>query len=271
MVTDMDSFDNAGFGDEDLFGDSGFDGSSGQQDDTFGNDLFGDDNSSNSNSMDFDSGSTGQGFNSTEQADFSGSFDSSNAGNFPEEDSGSSGTKKQAIIFIAIAVVLTLIVLIVATKITGSSKGSTSTTTDTVSTTSNRQSTNVDGLMSSNTTSKTNEKQTNNNSDSVNYVKDENEYNWIAITDSEDIQFKSEYTDLTFTVTSIKHYARSVDTNNNLVVKTTLSGSISGLAGTYTLDVPYSKGVKLVVGDSFTVHVQLGTYNGKTVVGEISY
>ena len=34
---------------------------------------------------------------------------------------------------------------------------------------------------------------------------------------------------MTFTVTSVKHYARSVDANNNLVIKTTIQGSISGL------------------------------------------
>lgn len=76
---------------------------------------------------------------------------------------------------------------------------------------------------------------------------------------------------MTFTITSIEHKARAVDTNNNLVVITTLQGSISGLSGTYELDIPYNKGVELVVGNSFTVHVQLGTYNGKTVVGEIQY
>ena len=84
---------------------------------------------------------------------------------------------------------------------------------------------------------------------------------WIEITSGENVVFSADYAEMTFTITNIRHLTRVVDTNKNLVVKTTLQGSISGLSGTYELDIPYNKGVKLVVGNSFTVYVQLGSLN----------
>ena len=96
-------------------------------------------------------------------------------------------------------------------------------------------------------------------------------FNWTEIEDDAQIAYNNSYSELTFTITGIKHYARSVDVNNNLVIKTTLTGSISGLSGTYSLDIPYNKGTKLVVGNQFTVQVLLGQYNGKTVVCDIVY
>ena len=45
----------------------------------------------------------------------------------------------------------------------------------------------------------------------------------------------------------------------------------SWFTGTYTLEIPYSKGTKLHIGDSFKVKVQIGEYKGKTVVDGIKY
>ena len=109
-------------------------------------------------------------------------------------------------------------------------------------------------------------------------VKDNKSMQWSEISDSEKIKFNKELTDMTFTITDIKHYARVIDATNSLEVKTTLTGTIGGLPGTYVIDIPYDKGTglvegshKLVEGDYFTVHVQIGTYNDRKVVGEISY
>ena len=127
---------------------------------------------------------------------------------------------------------------------------------------------NVDNIMQENN-QYVEQPSTNTQTTVTNVVQDE--FVWSTITDSEQVTFNNEYTDMVFTVTGIEHRARAVDANNNLLVKTTLTGSVSGLSGTYQLDVPYNKGIKLVVGNSFNVHVQLGSYNGKTVVGEIKY
>lgn len=106
---------------------------------------------------------------------------------------------------------------------------------------------------------------------SVNYYKDENDFQWMEVTDSENIIFDSTYTEKVFSITTVKHYARTVDSANNIVIKTTLTGSISGLPGTYTIEIPYSKGVKLKSGNSFTINVLMGTYNDKIVIGDITY
>lgn len=94
---------------------------------------------------------------------------------------------------------------------------------------------------------------------------------WIEITSNEDIQFSEEYSDLTFTVTGVKNLAKLVESDGSLVVKSVVYGSISGLSGSYEIEVPYNLGSKLVVGNQFTVHVLLGQYNSKTVVGGIRF
>ena len=94
---------------------------------------------------------------------------------------------------------------------------------------------------------------------------------WKRFDSESGLRFNSEYLDATFTITGISHYVKIVDAAGNFEVKTELTGSISGLTGTYTVDVPYYKGCQLSKLDKFTVRVQLGEYNGKVVVGEIKY
>lgn len=90
---------------------------------------------------------------------------------------------------------------------------------------------------------------------------------WRDISSNEEVEFSNEYIDLTFTITGIKHVARK---NGECVeIKTVLSGSLSGLSGTYELDVPYSKGVKTSIGMGFDVKCLLGEFNGAVVVGDI--
>ena len=93
---------------------------------------------------------------------------------------------------------------------------------------------------------------------------------WIEIDNEQDVEFNKEST-LRFTITEIKHLARKVSVGDRVEVKTVVYGSISGLQGTYQLDVPYDKGKLLNVGNEFDVTVQMGEYKGKPVVGHISY
>ena len=265
---------NNGFGD---FGDSdGFD---------FGGDMsggFGDDFDSGFGNSDggFDSGGfgdddlfSGASQQSVEQGNqFSDSLNNfDNQNQYQDMLAEQKNTKKQSIIFIIVGVVVLLIVLVVAGIFNNKQKNN----NDTYSNNSSQvvkqdANVNVDDIMSGGNNNKHKQNQsTGQQSVITNKVNDG--FTWTIITDNEQVQFNSDYSDMTFTITGIEHKARAVDTNNNLVVITTLHGSISGLSGTYELDVPYNKGVKLVVGNSFTVHVQLGTYNGKTVVGEIQY
>lgn len=93
---------------------------------------------------------------------------------------------------------------------------------------------------------------------------------WISI-DKTDIAFSEEYVSAKFLITGIEHVARVVDEGNNLEIKTILTGSISGYTGTYKLDIPYYLGCQLVTEKSFDVQVQVGKFNGKTVIGNIKY
>lgn len=73
-----------------------------------------------------------------------------------------------------------------------------------------------------------------------------------------------------FTVTSIKAYVKDSKTGEK-TVKAVVTGGISGLSGTYELEIPYSKAEKLVVGDSFSVKYRIAKLNDYTIVGDISY
>lgn len=73
-----------------------------------------------------------------------------------------------------------------------------------------------------------------------------------------------------FTVTSIKAYVKDSRTGEK-TVKAVVTGGISGLSGTYELEIPYSKAEKLAVGDSFSVKYRIAKLNDYTIVGDISY
>lgn len=93
---------------------------------------------------------------------------------------------------------------------------------------------------------------------------------WVSI-DKTEIAFSEEYVPTQFFITGIEHVARVVDEENNLEIKTILTGSIYGYPGTYKLDIPYYLGYPLVTEKPFDVQVQVGKFNGKTVIGNIKY
>lgn len=93
------------------------------------------------------------------------------------------------------------------------------------------------------------------------------------LTDSDkSIVYNEEYSPSEFTITNIKNYVCISDADSSYIrIKTTLSGQISGCPGVYDLDIPYSIGQALKVGQRFDVQVLYGTYDGRTVVGDIRY
>ena len=283
-----DGFEDSGF--DSLFDDAGFDSAG------FGDDGGFDSSDGSNTSSGFDSFDSGDadldGFSSTNtqnnegasisEDDLGNAFDKSLEDNHDTPESGNEhgGLKKQAIIMVAVGVVALLLVIAIASAVGRHSSNNTSNDNIVAQTPDNSANTRVDisdnndyssSKNTNNNSTNNNDASTSNEENSIKYVQDENMFNWVEITNNEDVQIEDNYSDMTFTVTGLKFYARSVDTNNNLVIKCVVSGSVSGLSGTYTLDVPYNKGVRLVVGNSFTVHVQLGTYNGKTVVCDMKY
>lgn len=85
------------------------------------------------------------------------------------------------------------------------------------------------------------------------------------------VVFNEEYIDCIFTITNVKNYVKVISSESNLVMKTVVTGNISGFNGTYELEIPYSKGSQLLIGNTFSVKVELGKYDDKVVVGEIKY
>ena len=273
---DLDFGGDSGFGSDDFEFGGGSQGSSSQNDDF----SWGNSSSSSASSFDMDdglgnTGASSSGSNSIPDDAFSGAFDNTagqqqQAAATFQDDQSAGDTKKKALIFAGVGIVLVIGVIGVATLINGKiNKSNTTNTTQTASTTTTTSNVNVDNVMSTGNTQQVVQQPTVPQQSTTVVVGDT--FNWTEIEDDAQIVYNDSYSELTFTITGIKHYARSVDVNNNLVVKTTLTGSISGLSGTYSLDIPYSKGTKLVVGNQFTVQVLLGQYNDKIVVCDIVY
>lgn len=228
----MDLFDN----DDSLFGDNQSDN------------LFGDDTSQGSLFDDTDTQQSDM-FNNTSDQDLGVDFDSQ-----PQDTTQKKSVTKTALIAIAIGVVGLIVVLCIAGAV-GKSK--------------ENENTSVQNNTSSSQVNINNN--TNNNNVVVENNTTNTESSWVIISNTENVDFNTEYKNLTFLITGIEHYAKRVDAKGDLMLKTTLTGSLSGLSGVYNLDVPYNKGVKLSVGDEFTVQVLIGSYSGKSVVGDIVY
>lgn len=182
---------------------------------------------------------------------------------------------KKYIILIAGGIIIFLLVLFLGSRVLGGKKNNSNEMLNSINNqqqvSNENTNVNVDGIMNNGTKQPTQNSTQLKQDVNVNYYKDENEFSWMEVTDNENVVFEQEYAERIFTITTVKHYARTVDSANNLVIKTTLTGSLSGLPGTYIIEVPYSKGVKLKTGNSFTVNVMMGTYNDKIVVGDITY
>lgn len=68
-----------------------------------------------------------------------------------------------------------------------------------------------------------------------------------------------------FTVTALKFFAKN--SGDETFVKSIATGSISGLSGTYGVEVPYHLAVNINIGDSFKLYYKLGNIDGNRVVG----
>ncbi len=260
---------------DDLFDDLNLDDIDDSSDDFGG--FGGSDNSQSSDSFgDFGS------FDSSSSSSQSTSQYSSSDFEESSDDNQASQKKlgKRAFLFIGIGIVMLLLVFAISGAInkgsqkskqqkqpvqqSGKSSSSNESASDILN--SGRQNTSQSGTQSQQQTP----------SKAVTTVKD-GEFNWSEITSTENITYSNNgYTELTFTVTDIKHYARMADeSNSTLVTKSVVKGAIAGFPGTYTLEIPYSKGVKLdskLKSDGilqFNVYVKIGEFNGKRVIDDV--
>lgn len=73
-----------------------------------------------------------------------------------------------------------------------------------------------------------------------------------------------------FTVTSVNTYAKIL-VGNEVQVKTELTGSISGLGGTYTVELPVELTGVVSLGQQLNISYKISTSsNGSTIVGDIN-
>ena len=221
----------------------GFDefNSDSKADSGFGNDnSFGNDDFSNS-------------FGSSEETDTNNNFSNTNLSDNTSEESGF--VKRNAIKLVIAGVVLIIFVLILGAALSKKKQPRIEN----------------DNTVNVETRDVTSEIQSGNTSQTSRTSFDTfGSGDWVEIDNEQDVEFDKE-SKLRFTITEIKHLARKVSVGDRVEVKTVLYGSISGLQGTYQLEVSYDKGKKLNVGNEFDINVQMGEYKGKPVVGRISY
>jgi len=79
------------------------------------------------------------------------------------------------------------------------------------------------------------------------------------------------WVDSTFTITELKHYAAVTNGQNDKQVKSVAKGNISGLVGTYEVELPTWQALKLSVGTSFKVSYQLKEQGSYRIIGQIKY
>ena len=96
------------------------------------------------------------------------------------------------------------------------------------------------------------------------------ESGWVQFALDEPIVFETVIKS-SFTVTSIKHFARVSNDNNDKQVKSIVTGNISGLVGTYELEIPFDKAQYLSIGSVFEVSYKIIEMNGYAVVSGVEY
>lgn len=94
-----------------------------------------------------------------------------------------------------------------------------------------------------------------------------NNSSWVLLDGNDAIELNSEYKKLTYTVTKVNSYGKIL--GDEIAVKSIAIGGLSGLSGTYELEIPYGYGIKLKTGDEFAVSVRLGSFEGMVVVEDI--
>lgn len=272
----FDGFDSSGgFGSDDPFGDFNPGGANNNQNSGFNaggfddGPGFGSNNSFDMQNSGFDDGQSNFG-DDMGNGQFSGMFNQNNIG--ADDDNSKDNLKKTAIIAAIAGVVIILVVILGAGLLKKKDKQE---EVSSHGVTIVEQQQTVQQVQQP-----TQQVQVQPNADSIMQSGNEPESNktvdvnkkdggWTVIDGNQTIEFNSEYRELMFYITGIEHRAKVE--GNSVVVKTVLTGSLSGMSGTYEMDVPYNKGSQLTEGQEFRVYVLLGNFNGKTVVGDIKY
>ena len=93
---------------------------------------------------------------------------------------------------------------------------------------------------------------------------------WVELKQDDSLSMDKEISSR-FTITSIKHLAKKINENNTILVKSIVKGNISGLVGTYEVEMPYDKAKYLKVGAEFKITYTMMEKNEVKIIGEIRY
>ena len=108
-------------------------------------------------------------------------------------------------------------------------------------------------------------------SDSIDVYNSINEKNeWIAFNDNLNLEFNLE-AEADFTVTSIQNYVKVANADNDKIIKSVVKGNISGLVGTYEVELPYDKASKLDTGTLIKMKYRYCEDKGSIIVGELIF
>jgi len=93
---------------------------------------------------------------------------------------------------------------------------------------------------------------------------------WVKINGDTSIKFDN-LIESVFTVTKIEHYAMVTNSENDKQVKSILYGTIDGLYGTYSMEIPFDKANKLKISNSFKIEYSMYNNGNYMVIGNVHY
>jgi predicted negative regulator of RcsB-dependent stress response len=167
--------------------------------------------------------------------------------------------KKTAVMLIGIGLFV-LIVAVLGLRVVKSAKSEKSSSSS--STTTQAQTTVKNKSSNSGSSQKVNNNNVSSNTSTAN--------SWQEV-NLDGLDLGSTWIDSVFTVTDIKHYAMVSNDSNDKQVKSVVKGNISGLVGTYEMEIPTYMALKVSLGTSFKVSYQIKEQNGYKIIGEIKY
>lgn len=101
-------------------------------------------------------------------------------------------------------------------------------------------------------------------------VSNESSDGWIKFSNTDELTFEGS-AESSFTVTNIEYFAKVVNSQNDKIVKCVLKGNISGLVGTYEVEIPYSNSLSLSVGNILNIRYTYHVANNIVILGEIIF
>lgn len=93
---------------------------------------------------------------------------------------------------------------------------------------------------------------------------------WVEFSASQDITMDIPIKS-NFTVIKIKHMAMQVNDDRDMMIKSVVSGNISGLVGYFEIEMAYDKAKYLKAGDLFNIEYTLGEMGDTRLIGDIKY